>query len=109
VKKKIQMMTDFAWDSNVLLADTTSQPAGAAVFESPPEMLMTEEELMKLSNKALQDESSKQNQSTNGNKTVMVQRLLARATKRILGERAVPEIETFLRREKIMWKNLLVF
>jgi hypothetical protein len=45
---------------------------------------------MKLSNAALQDELKKRNQSTNGNKAVMMQRLLTGLTKRLPGNKAIP-------------------
>jgi hypothetical protein len=68
-------------------SDSGNQPSEAAdECKSPPD----EPELMKLSNAALQAELKKRNQSTNGNKTVMMQRLLTGLTKRLPGNKAIP-------------------
>jgi hypothetical protein len=70
---------------------------------------MTEQELMKLSNAALQDELKKQNQSTNGNKTVMVQRLLTGTTKRLPGNKAVPRNQNSTKERQDNVEELLGF
>jgi hypothetical protein len=99
---------DVEWDTQVP-TDIGNQQPGSADCDNPPEMPMTEQELMMLSNATLQDELRKRNQSTNGNKTVTVQSLLTGTTKRLPGSRAVPRNRDISEREKIMWKNLLVF
>jgi hypothetical protein len=68
-------------------SDANNNPTIPAEADEPPSE-MTEQQLMLLSNAALREELRKQIQSTNGNKSVVVQRLLTRVTKHVPGNRA---------------------
>jgi hypothetical protein len=68
-------------------SDANNNPTNIPAEADEPPLEMTEQQLMLLSNAALREELRKRNQSTNGNKSVMVQRLLIGVKKCVPGNR----------------------